>query len=160
MSDQPTNNLGILGQPKTQSFPTLLLRLYILFLIGFRIGPPQMHRRFRIGLRKIHRRFRIGPPKIHRRFRIGSPPATLNLLPSEFHSRSILVYHGYYARKASKLPIWNRMSKLGGQGKGEKRRRVRESMWVIRGRFSNVWKEGVARERESDKEVGREEVRD
>ena len=59
-----------------------------------RIGPPKMHRRFRIGLPKIHRRFRIGPPQV-----------TLNLLLTEFNSRSILVYHGYYERKATKLPI-------------------------------------------------------
>ena len=37
---------------------------------GFRIGPPE-----------IHRRFRIGPPKIHRWFRIGPPQFFLNLLP-------------------------------------------------------------------------------
>ena len=68
-----------------------------------------MRRRFHIGLSKIHRRlFRIGSPKIHRRFRIG-PQVTLNLLLPEFHSCWILVYHGYYVRKATKLPIWNRM---------------------------------------------------
>ncbi len=89
--------------------PDSFTQIYILFLIGFRIGPPKMHRRFRIGLPKIHRRFRIGPPKIHRRFRIGPPQVTLNLLLPEFHSRWILVYHGYYVRKATKLPIWNRM---------------------------------------------------
>ena len=32
--------------------------------IGFRIGPPKLHRRFRIGLPKIQRRFRIGPPQV------------------------------------------------------------------------------------------------
>ena len=71
-----------------------------------------MHRRFRIVLPKIHRRFRIGPPKIRRRFRIGPPQVTFNLLLPEFHSRWILVYHGYYARKATKLPIWNRMCNI------------------------------------------------
>ena len=65
-----------------------------------------MHRRFRIGLPQIHRRFPIGPPKIHRWFRIGHHQATLNLLLPEFHSRWILVY---YVRKATKLPLWNRM---------------------------------------------------
>ena len=38
-------------------------QIYILFLIGFRIGPPKMHRRFRIGLPKMHIRFGIGPPE-------------------------------------------------------------------------------------------------
>ena len=71
-----------------------------------------MHRRFRIGLPKIHRWFRIGPPKIHRRFRIGPSPVTLNLLLPEFHSRWILVYHGYYVRKATELLIWNRMKNI------------------------------------------------
>ena len=56
--------------------PDSFTQIYILFLIGFRIGPPKMHRRFRIGLPKIHRRFRIGPPQV-----------TLNLLLPEFHSR-------------------------------------------------------------------------
>ena len=67
--------------------PDSFTQIYILFLIGFRIGPPKMHRRFRIGLPKIHRRFRIGPRKIHRRFRIGPPQVTLNLLLPEFRSR-------------------------------------------------------------------------
>ena len=48
-------------------------QIYILFLIGFRIGPPKMHRRFRIDFPKIHRQFRIGLPKIHKRFCIGPP---------------------------------------------------------------------------------------
>ena len=91
---------------KTPSCPTLLLRFTFYF---YSIGPHKKHRRFRIGLPKIHRRFRIGPPKIHRRFRIGPPQVTLNLLLPEFHSRWILVYHGYYVRKATKVPIWNRM---------------------------------------------------
>ena len=60
-------------------------------LIGFRIGPPKMHRRFRISLPKMHRRFRIGPPKMHRRFRIGPPEVSLNLLPQEFLNREILL---------------------------------------------------------------------
>ena len=66
--------------------PDSFTQIYILFIIGFRIGPPKMHRRFRIGLSKILRRFHIGPPKIHRRFRIGPPQVTLNLLLAEFHS--------------------------------------------------------------------------
>ena len=32
-----------------------------------------------------------------------------NLLPLDFKSWWILVCHGYYARKATKSPIWNRM---------------------------------------------------
>ena len=67
--------------------PDLFTQIYILFLIGFRIGPPKMPRRFRIGPPKMHRRFRIGLPKIHRRFRIGPPQVTLNLLLPEFNSR-------------------------------------------------------------------------
>ena len=95
-----------LCQPKENPFvPDSFTQIYILFLIGFRIGPPKIHRRFRIGLPKIQRRFCIGPPKIRRRFRIGPPQVTLNLLLTEFHSRGILVYHGYYARKATKLPL-------------------------------------------------------
>ena len=105
------------GNPKEQPsqpeenpvLPDYFTPIYILFPIDFRIGPPKIHRRFRIGLPKIHRWFRIGPPKIHRRFRIGPPEVTLNLLLQEFHCRWILVYHGYYERKATKLPIWNRM---------------------------------------------------
>ena len=88
--------------------PDSFTQIYILFL-GFRIGPPKMLIRFRIGLPKIHKRFRIASPKVHRRFRIGPPQVTLNVLLPEFHSLWILVYHGYYARKATKLPIWNRM---------------------------------------------------
>ena len=65
----------------------LFTHIYILFLIGFRIGPSKMHRHFRIGLPKIHILFRIGPPKTHKRFRIGPPQVTLNLLLPEFHSR-------------------------------------------------------------------------
>ena len=104
-------------QPKENPvLPDSFTQIYILFLIGFRIGPPKIHRRFRIGLSKIHRRFRIGPPKIHRRFRIGPTQNTLNLLLPELHSRWILVYHGYYARKATKLPIWNRMDILSQIG--------------------------------------------
>ena len=66
--------------------PDSFTQIYILFSIGFRIGPPKMHRRFRIGLPKILRRFRIGTPKIHRRFRISPRQVALNLLPPEFHS--------------------------------------------------------------------------
>ena len=82
--------------PDVVSFPT---GVQLLFLIGFSIGPP-----------KMHRRFRTGPPKIHRRFCIGPPQVTHNLFLTEFHGRWILVYHGCYARKATKLPIWNRMT--------------------------------------------------
>ena len=35
-------------------------QIYILFLIGFRIGLPKMQRRVHISLPKIHKRFRIG----------------------------------------------------------------------------------------------------
>ena len=69
------------GNPKDQPcqpeenpvLPDSYTQIYILFLKGFRIGPPQMNRQFRIGLPKIHRRIRIGSPKIHRQFRIGPP---------------------------------------------------------------------------------------
>ena len=43
-------------QPKENPvLPDSFTQIYIIFLIGFRIGPPKMHRRFRIGLPKIHR---------------------------------------------------------------------------------------------------------
>ena len=71
--------------------PNSFTQIYILFLIGFHIAPPKMHRRFGIGLPKIHRRFRICPPQV-----------TLNLFLPEFQSRWNQVYHGYYARKAIK----------------------------------------------------------
>jgi hypothetical protein len=75
-------------QPKENPvLPDSFTQIDILILIGFRIGPPKIHKLFRIGLPKIHRRFRIGPPKIHRLFRIGLPQVTLNLLLPEFHSR-------------------------------------------------------------------------
>ena len=49
-------------QPKENPIlPDSFTQIYILFLIGFHIGPPKMHRRFRIGLPKIHSWFRIGP---------------------------------------------------------------------------------------------------
>ena len=49
-------------KPKKKTvLPYFFTEIYIQFLIGFRIGPPKMHRRFCIGLPKIHRRFRIGP---------------------------------------------------------------------------------------------------
>ena len=93
-------------QPEENPFlPDSFTQIYILLPIGFRIGPPKIHRRFRIGLPKILRRFCIGPPKIHRLFRIGPNQVTLNLHAPEFQSRGILVYHGYYARKATKLPL-------------------------------------------------------
>ena len=100
-------------QPEENSvLPDSFTQIYILFLIGFRIGPPKTHRRFRIALPKIHRRFRIGPPNIHRRFYIGPAQVTLNLLLPESHSLWILVYHGYHVRKATQLPIWNRMQDM------------------------------------------------
>ena len=71
--------------------PYSFTHIYILFLIGFSIGPSKMHGQFRIGLPKIHRPFRNGPPEIHRRFRIGppqkrSPLSTdfINLVKSDF----------------------------------------------------------------------------
>ena len=79
----PAEENPVLADSFTQS--------YILFIIGFRIDPPKMHREFRIGLHKIHGWFRIGPPKIHRRFRIGPPQVSLNLLPPEFHRRGIML---------------------------------------------------------------------
>ena len=60
--------------------PDLLNHTYILYLKGFCIGAPKMHRQFRIGLSKMYRPLCIGPPKIHRRFRIGPPQVSLNLL--------------------------------------------------------------------------------
>ena len=59
------------GNPEEQAcqpeenpvLPDSFTQIYILFLIGFRIGPPKMHKRFRIGLPKMHIRFRIGPPE-------------------------------------------------------------------------------------------------
>ena len=60
----------------------------------------------------MHRRFRIGIPKINRWFCIGPPQVTLNMLPLKFNNWWILVYHGYYERKSTKLPIWNRMAIL------------------------------------------------
>ena len=60
--------------------PNSFTQIYILFLIGFRIGPPNMHRRFCIGLPKMHGRFRIGLPKNNRRFRIGPTESVLALL--------------------------------------------------------------------------------
>ena len=76
------------GQPEENPvLPDSFTQIYILFLIGFRIGPPKMPRRFRIGPPKMQSRFPIGLPKIHRRFRIGPPQVTLNLLLPEFNSR-------------------------------------------------------------------------
>ena len=47
------------GQPEENPvLPDSFTQIYILFLIGFHIGPPKMH----IGLPKILRWFRIGPP--------------------------------------------------------------------------------------------------
>ena len=74
------------GFPEGKALPVVLpdsFTFYLLFPIGFFIGPP-----------KIHRRFYIDPPQV-----------TLNLLPPEFLSRGMKVYHGYYARKSTKLPI-------------------------------------------------------
>ena len=36
----------------------------------------------------------------------------LNLLPLDFHSRGIMVYHSYYAGKATKLPISNKIENI------------------------------------------------
>ena len=123
--------------------PDSFTQIYILFLIGFRIGSPKMHRRFRIGLPKMHRRFRIGPPKIHRRFRIGPPEVTLNLLLQEFHSRWILVYHGYYERKATKLHIWNRMiytTLFPGPAVLCPPQRAHYSSWLLRSHWTGLAK--------------------
>ena len=85
-------------------------QIFILFLIGFRIGPPKlhvryriglpkMHRQFRIGPSKMHRRFRIGPAKMHRRFRIGPPLVSLNLLPPELHRQGIMLTNAIVKEK-------------------------------------------------------------
>ena len=51
----------------------------------------------------MHEQIRIGLPKVPTsRF-----PCNLPLL--DFHRRGILRYHCYYARKAIKCPIWNRI---------------------------------------------------
>ena len=71
--------------------PDSFTEIYILFVIGFHIGPPKIRRQFCIGLPKIHRQFCISPPKMHRRFCIGPPQVSLNLLPQEFHRRKILL---------------------------------------------------------------------
>ena len=42
--------------------PNSFTQIYILFQIGFCIGPLKMHRQFHIGLPKLHKRFLIGPP--------------------------------------------------------------------------------------------------
>ena len=47
--------------------PDSFAQIYIPFQIGFRIGPPKMHRWFCIGLPNIHKWFCIDPPKIQRR---------------------------------------------------------------------------------------------
>ena len=49
------------SQRKNLVLPDPFTQIYIQFLIGFRIGPPKMHRLFRIGRPKTYRRFRIGP---------------------------------------------------------------------------------------------------
>ena len=82
--------------------PDSFTKIYIIFLIGFRIGPPKMHIRFRIGRPRLHRRFRIGRPE--------SVLASLNLYwpslicigPPEMHRRGILMYPVYYVRRALK----------------------------------------------------------
>ena len=40
----------------------------------------------------------------------------LNLVSLDFHSRGFLWYHGYYARKATKKHVWNRMINMFGSG--------------------------------------------
>ena len=91
---------GLTGPPrdfrraKPEGNPVLLdffTHIYILFLICFHIGLPEMHRRFRIGLPKIQIRFRIGPPKMHRQLRIGPPQVFLNLFSPEFTDYGIVV---------------------------------------------------------------------
>ena len=84
------------GQPcqleENPVLPDSFTQIYILFLIGFYIGPPKIHSWFRIGLPKIHRWFCIGPPpNMQRRFLIGPPQVYLNLLPLEFHRRGVLL---------------------------------------------------------------------
>ena len=96
------------SSPASPVLPDSFIQIYILFQIGFRISPPQMHRRFRIGFPKTLRRFRIGPSKIHIRFCIGPPQVSANFLQQQFHSQWILAYHGFYARKAIFF-IWNEM---------------------------------------------------
>ena len=71
---------------KNHVLPDSFTEIYILFPIGFRIGPPKLHRRFRNGLPKIHRQFHIGPPEIHR----GSVLALLRL-PSIFSCKNSTV---------------------------------------------------------------------
>ena len=78
--------------------------------------PLKMHGWLQIGLPKIYRRFRSGLPKCMDSFVLAflkcmdcsKGPTSgfqLNLLSLDFYSRGILVYHGYYARKAKKSPI-------------------------------------------------------
>ena len=50
--------------PGNPVLPDPFTQIYIIFLIGFRIGPPILHKRFHIGLPKMHRRFHIGPHSI------------------------------------------------------------------------------------------------
>ena len=55
-------------------------QIFILFLIGFCIGPSKIRRRFHIGLPKIHRRILIGPPKMHRQSS-GFPQSSPTRIP-------------------------------------------------------------------------------
>ena len=100
---QPEENLAL---------PDSFTQIYILFLIGFRIGPPKMPRRFRIGLPKMHRRFNIGPPESVLALLNPHWPSWICIGAPEMHRRGILMYPVYYVRKALKKPIWNRMAIL------------------------------------------------
>ena len=82
---------GLLRGISQRRSPREISQIYLLFLIGFCIGPPKLHRRFRIRLPKMHRHFRIGPPKMHRRFRVGPLQVSLNLFPPELHRRGIML---------------------------------------------------------------------
>ena len=89
---------GLKGNPKESPcqpninpvLPDSFTPIYIIFFIGFCIGPLQLHRWFYIGLPKILRMFRIGTRKMHTRFAMGYPQVYLNLFPPELHTRGIM----------------------------------------------------------------------
>ena len=91
-------------------------QIYIIFLIGFRIDPPKMHRRFRIGLPKILRWFCIGPPESVLALRYPYWPSWIRIAPPESVLALLKCIDGefwspvYYERKALKKPIWNGMA--------------------------------------------------
>ena len=101
---------GARGNPQDQLcqpaenpvLPDSFTQIYILLLIGFRIGPHKMHRRFCIGLPKILRRFGIGRPKIHRRFRIGPPHVFLVRL---IQCVNALCYQGQTSVRVAKIQL-------------------------------------------------------